>query len=111
MHRPPLVRGRGETAREEIFFVVAQAGHVFYSPEDARDFFLHAATYRTFYEQSRLKRGPMSLRSKVCYCSAEHFGDANLHSSARGAELNARAVVEGLRGLGSEDPLGAYLRP
>ena len=39
------------------------------------------------------------------------FGDANLHSSARGAELNARAVVEGLRSLGASDPLREYLRP
>jgi len=38
------------------------------------------------------------------------FGDANLHSSARGAELNARAVVDGLRALGAEDPLREYLR-
>jgi len=37
------------------------------------------------------------------------FGDATLHSSARGAELNARAVVDGLRALGAEDPLRAYL--
>jgi len=39
------------------------------------------------------------------------FGDANLHSSARGAELNARAVVEGLRSLGASNPLREYLRP
>ena len=39
------------------------------------------------------------------------FGDANLHSSARGAEVNARAVVEGLRALGAEDPLREYLKP
>jgi lysophospholipase L1-like esterase len=39
------------------------------------------------------------------------FGDANLHSSARGAELNAAAVVEGLRALGAADPLAAYLAP
>jgi lysophospholipase L1-like esterase len=39
------------------------------------------------------------------------FGDANLHSSARGAELNARAVVEGLRALGASNPLREYLRP
>ena len=38
------------------------------------------------------------------------FGDANLHSSARGAELNARAVVEGLRALGAANPLKGYLR-
>jgi lysophospholipase L1-like esterase len=38
------------------------------------------------------------------------FGDANLHSSARGAELNAHAVVEGLRALGGSDPLREYLR-
>jgi hypothetical protein len=39
------------------------------------------------------------------------FGDANLHSSARGAGLNARAVVDGLRALGAEDPLAPYLKP
>ncbi|MFL5619093.1 MAG: rhamnogalacturonan acetylesterase [Gemmatimonadaceae bacterium] len=39
------------------------------------------------------------------------FGDANLHSSARGADLNARAVVEGLRLLGVSNPLREYLRP
>jgi lysophospholipase L1-like esterase len=39
------------------------------------------------------------------------FGDANLHSSARGAELFARTVVEGLRALGPRNPLSAYLRP
>ncbi|MBW8771148.1 MAG: rhamnogalacturonan acetylesterase [Gemmatimonadetes bacterium] len=39
------------------------------------------------------------------------FGDANLHSSARGAALNARAVVDGLRALGDDDPLREYLRP
>jgi rhamnogalacturonan acetylesterase len=39
------------------------------------------------------------------------FGDANLHSSARGAEVNARAVVEGLRSLGAANPLREYLRP
>jgi lysophospholipase L1-like esterase len=39
------------------------------------------------------------------------FGDANLHSSARGAALNASAVVEGLRSLGASDPLREYLRP
>jgi len=39
------------------------------------------------------------------------FGDANLHSSARGAELNARAVVDGLRALGAANPLREYLRP
>jgi lysophospholipase L1-like esterase len=38
------------------------------------------------------------------------FGDANLHSSARGAELNARAVVEGLQALGASNPLRAYLK-
>ena len=38
------------------------------------------------------------------------FGDANLHSNARGAELNAGAVVEGLRALGDSNPLRAYLR-
>ncbi len=39
------------------------------------------------------------------------FGDATLHSSARGAELNARAVVDGLRALGADDPLREYLKP
>jgi lysophospholipase L1-like esterase len=39
------------------------------------------------------------------------FGDANLHSSARGAALNARAIVDGLRALGADDPLREYLRP
>jgi len=39
------------------------------------------------------------------------FGDASLHSSKRGAALNARAVVDGLRALGAEDPLREYLRP
>jgi lysophospholipase L1-like esterase len=38
------------------------------------------------------------------------FGDANLHSSARGAELNADAVVEGLRALGAANPLREYLK-
>ena len=39
------------------------------------------------------------------------FGDANLHSNERGAILNARAVVEGLRALGSANPLASYLKP
>jgi lysophospholipase L1-like esterase len=39
------------------------------------------------------------------------FGDANLHSNERGAILNARAVVEGLRGLGPANPLRNYLKP
>jgi lysophospholipase L1-like esterase len=39
------------------------------------------------------------------------FGDANLHSNARGAELNARAVVDGLRALGASNPLRGYLKP
>jgi lysophospholipase L1-like esterase len=39
------------------------------------------------------------------------YGDANLHSSGRGAELFARTVVEGLRALGEADPLREYLRP
>jgi lysophospholipase L1-like esterase len=39
------------------------------------------------------------------------FGDANLHSSARGAELNAGALVDGLRALGAANPLREYLRP
>ena len=39
------------------------------------------------------------------------FGDANLHSSARGADLFARVVVEGLMSLGASDPLAEYLRP
>ena len=38
------------------------------------------------------------------------FGDANLHSSARGAALNAGAVIEGLRALGQSNPLLPYLR-
>ncbi|MEO6525771.1 MAG: rhamnogalacturonan acetylesterase [Gemmatimonadaceae bacterium] len=38
------------------------------------------------------------------------FGDATLHSSARGAELNARVIVEGLRLLGEDNPLRPYLR-
>ena len=38
------------------------------------------------------------------------FGDANLHSNARGAELNARMVVEGLRALGARNPLAPYLK-
>ena len=39
------------------------------------------------------------------------FGDANLHSSARGAQLNARVVLEGLRALGDSNPLRPYLKP
>ena len=39
------------------------------------------------------------------------FGDATLHSSARGAALNASAVVRGLRALGDANPLARYLRP
>lgn len=39
------------------------------------------------------------------------FGDANLHSNARGAELNARAVVQGLQALGAANPLRDYVRP
>lgn len=39
------------------------------------------------------------------------FGDANLHSNAAGAELNARSIVEGLRSLGDANPLKPYLRP
>jgi lysophospholipase L1-like esterase len=38
------------------------------------------------------------------------YGDANLHSNARGAELFARTVVEGLRALGEGNPLKEYLR-
>ena len=38
------------------------------------------------------------------------FGDANLHSSAAGADLNARSIVEGLMSLGNANPLKAYLR-
>jgi hypothetical protein len=38
------------------------------------------------------------------------YGDANLHSSARGAALNAAAVIEGLRLLGASDPLRGYLK-
>ena len=39
------------------------------------------------------------------------FGDANLHSNERGAILNARAVLDGLRGLGASNPLAPYLKP
>jgi lysophospholipase L1-like esterase len=39
------------------------------------------------------------------------FGDANLHSSERGARLNAAAIIEGLRALGDKNPLQSYLRP
>ena len=39
------------------------------------------------------------------------FGDANLHSNAAGAELNARSVVEGLRSLGDANPLKPFLLP
>ncbi len=39
------------------------------------------------------------------------FGDANLHSNAVGADLNARSIVEGLRSLGDSNPLKPYLRP
>jgi len=39
------------------------------------------------------------------------YGDANLHSNAAGAELNARSIVEGLRSLGDANPLKPYLRP
>jgi lysophospholipase L1-like esterase len=38
------------------------------------------------------------------------YGDANLHSNAAGAELNARSIVEGLRSLGESNPLKPYLR-
>ena len=38
------------------------------------------------------------------------YGDANLHSNAAGAELNARSIVEGLRSLGDFNPLKPYLR-
>ena len=38
------------------------------------------------------------------------FGDANLHSNERGAILNARMVVEGLRALGTANPLREYLK-
>ena len=38
------------------------------------------------------------------------YGDANLHSSGRGADLFARVVVEGLASLGESDPLRAYFR-
>ena len=39
------------------------------------------------------------------------FGDANLHSSANGAVLNARSIIEGLTSLGAANPLRGYLRP
>lgn len=39
------------------------------------------------------------------------FGDANLHSSAAGAVLNARSIIEGLTSLGAANPLRGYLRP
>ena len=39
------------------------------------------------------------------------YGDANLHSNAAGAGLNARSIVEGLRSLGDANPLKPYLRP
>jgi hypothetical protein len=39
------------------------------------------------------------------------YGDANLHSSGRGAALFARTIVEGLSALGEADPLRAYQRP
>jgi len=39
------------------------------------------------------------------------YGDANLHSSARGAALFAGTVVKGLKALGEADPLRAYLVP
>ncbi|MBC8095800.1 MAG: rhamnogalacturonan acetylesterase [Akkermansiaceae bacterium] len=38
------------------------------------------------------------------------FGDAHTHTSAAGAELNARCVVEGLKGL-PQNPLESFLRP
>ena len=38
------------------------------------------------------------------------FGDANLHSSAAGAALNAQSIVEGLRSLGNSNPLKLHLR-
>ncbi len=39
------------------------------------------------------------------------YGDANLHSNAAGAELNARSIIEGLRSLGDSNPLKPHLRP
>ncbi|MDQ2667286.1 MAG: hypothetical protein M3Z05_14905, partial [Gemmatimonadota bacterium] len=39
------------------------------------------------------------------------YGDANLHSTATGADLNARSIVEGLRTLDDSNPLKPYLRP
>jgi lysophospholipase L1-like esterase len=39
------------------------------------------------------------------------FADANLHSSARGADLNAKSVIEGLMALGNANPLRGFLRP
>jgi lysophospholipase L1-like esterase len=37
------------------------------------------------------------------------YGDANLHTSARGAELFARTIVEGLEALGEDNPLKGYV--
>lgn len=39
---PPLVRIGGETSREQLLSVLAQAGHVFDAFQDLSDFFLHA---------------------------------------------------------------------
>ena len=39
------------------------------------------------------------------------FADAHTHTSKAGAELNAASVVEGLRALGTANPLAAYLKP
>ena len=41
VHPPALVRGGGETAGEEVLFVLAQAGHVLNSPQNAPYFFFH----------------------------------------------------------------------
>lgn len=38
------------------------------------------------------------------------FGDPHTHTSAAGAELNARCVIEGLKAL-KENPLAPFLRP
>ena len=37
------------------------------------------------------------------------YGDANLHTTARGAELFARTIVDGLEALGEDNPLKGYV--
>ena len=41
MHPPALVRGGGQTAGEEVLFVLAEAGHGLNSPQNAPYFFFH----------------------------------------------------------------------